>query len=280
MGALKSELETLQLPYPIPSTDFISMASHFHRLFGTGLLTLVSLVCVACASSPDTDSTAVSPSPTATTTPATSPTPASPPISQPLNSSPTGSPATTAQGGEPTLQVENCVVTQAIAADSNPPLNIRSGPEVQPDNVVGTVNNGTWLSVSDERDGWLQIKSMDGKEITGWVAKNRTESNCNQKTARIAFPSTGGTITVSDRFVGTGSHKYIFRANQGQTLTVTNQKDVFPIILTPAGQPLIPENYDENRQDWTGELPASGEYTLELDSNFKGYDYAFSAQVK
>jgi hypothetical protein len=176
--------------------------------------------------------------------------------------------------------VENCVVTQAIAADPNPPLNIRSEPEVQPDNVVGTLKNGSWLSVVAERDGWFQIRSLDGNEVAGWVAKNRTESNCNQKTARIALPQAGGTVAIADRFVGTGSHKYVFRANQGQTLTVTNQKDVFPNILAPTGQPLISENYDENRQNWTGELPATGEYTLELDSNFKGYDYAFSAQVK
>jgi hypothetical protein len=261
------------------------MSSQFHRLLGTGLLTLVSLVCVACAPTSETNSTTVSSSPTSssstTTTDPASPTasPTTPTRAQPLNSSPTKA-ATSNAPGEPTLQVENCVVTQAIAADPNPPLNIRSSPDAQADNIVGTLNNGTWLSVTDERDGWFQIKSMDSKEITGWVAKNRTESNCNEKTAQIAFPATGGTITVSDRFVGTGSHKYVFQGQQGQTLTVTNQKDVFPMISTPAGQPLIPGNYDENRQDWSGELPASGAYTLELDSNFKGYDYAFSAQVK
>ncbi|HEY9862411.1 MAG TPA: SH3 domain-containing protein [Candidatus Obscuribacterales bacterium] len=239
----------------------------------------MSLVCVACASAPETDSTAVSPSPTATTTPAApSSSPAAAPTSaaQPLNSSP----ATNAQASEPAVQVENCVVTQAIAADPNPPLNIRSSPEVQSGNVVGTLNNGSWLSVVAERDGWFQIRSLDGNEVAGWVAKNRTESNCNQKTAQITFPQAGGTVAIADRFVGTGSHKYVLRANRGQTLTVTNQKDVFPNILTPTGQPLISETYDENRQDWTGELPATGEYTLELDSNFKGYDYAFSAQVK
>jgi hypothetical protein len=253
------------------------MLSQFHRLLGTGLLPLVSLVCVACASAPETNSTVVSPSPTATpTTPATIPAATPPTGAQPFNSSPT----TKAQGNQPSVQVENCVVTQAIAADSNPPLNIRSAPDAQADNVVGTLTNGTWLSVVAEKEGWFQIKSMDGKEVTGWVAKNRTESNCNQKTARITFPSAGGTIAISDRFVGTGSHKYVLSANQGQTLTVKKQKDVFPIILTPTGQPLIPDTYDESRQDWSGELPATGEYTLELDSNFKGYDYAFSAQVK
>ncbi|MBD1862312.1 SH3 domain-containing protein [Trichocoleus desertorum] len=255
------------------------MSPQFHRMLGTGLLTLVSLVCVACASAPETDSTAVSPSPTATTTPAapsSSPAAAPPVTAQPLKSSPDNS----AQDNEPAVQVENCVVTQAIAADPNPPLNIRSGPEVQSDNVVGTLKNGAWVSVVAEKDGWFQIRSTDGNEVTGWVAKNRTESNCNQKTARIALPQAGGTVAIADRFVGTGSHKYVLRANQGQTLTVTNQKDVFPNILTPTGQPLISGNYDENRQNWTGELPATGEYTLELDSNFKGYDYAFSAQVK
>lgn len=242
------------------------MSSPFHRLLGTGLLTLVSLVCVACGPAPQTDSTVVSASPTV---------PANP--GQP--SSPTAPPTSAAQSGTPVVQVEKCVVTQAIAADPNPPLNIRSGPEVQSDNVVGKLNNGTWLSVAAEKDGWFEIKSLDGKEVTGWVAKNRTESNCNQKTARIVFPSTGGTVAIADRFVGTGSHKYVFRANQGQTLTITNQKDVFPNISAPTGQPLI-SGTSEDRENWSGALPTTGEYTLELDSNFKGYDYAFSAQVK
>jgi hypothetical protein len=37
---------------------------------------------------------------------------------------------------------------------------------------------------------------------------------------------------------------------------------------------------DDRPTSWSGELAMTGDYTLELDSNYKGYKYSFSVQVK
>jgi hypothetical protein len=51
---------------------------------------------------------------------------------------------------------------------------VRSTPDTKPDNIVGTVEDGTRLSVVVEQNGWLQINSP----LQGWVAKNRTKTVC------------------------------------------------------------------------------------------------------
>lgn len=56
----------------------------------------------------------------------------------------------------------------AVVNDPDPPLNVRDSPEVKPDNQIGSLPNGTTLSVIVERNGWVQIDSP----IKGWVAGN------------------------------------------------------------------------------------------------------------
>jgi Bacterial SH3 domain len=61
-----------------------------------------------------------------------------------------------------------------IATDPSPPLNVRSSPVVAPDNVVGTVRNGTRLSVVDRNEGWLRIN----QPLDGWVYQDLTVTSC------------------------------------------------------------------------------------------------------
>jgi len=68
---------------------------------------------------------------------------------------------------------------KTIATDPNPPLNVRSSPVVAPDNIVGTLRNGTRLTVVDENEGWLSISSP----IQGWVYKELTVTSCAIATA-------------------------------------------------------------------------------------------------
>ncbi|XHX80024.1 MAG: SH3 domain-containing protein [Stenomitos frigidus ULC029] len=63
---------------------------------------------------------------------------------------------------------------KTIATDPSPPLNVRSSPVVAPDNVVGTVRNGTQLSVVDRNEGWLRIKQPQ----EGWVYEDLTVTSC------------------------------------------------------------------------------------------------------
>jgi serine/threonine protein kinase len=61
-----------------------------------------------------------------------------------------------------------------VVFDPGSPLNVRSTPDTKPDNVVGTLENGTRLSVVSEQNGWLQINSP----LQGWISKKRTKTVC------------------------------------------------------------------------------------------------------
>lgn len=175
----------------------------------------------------------------------------------------------------PSRDVQSCSVSMAIVEDSNPPLNVRSSPTTEGDNVVGKVDNGTFLSVRQEKQGWLQITDP----VEGWVAKSRTRVGCNQKVERVSF-GTGNTSTeIGDRFIGTGTHQYLFRARSGQTLTLTRQSGPFPYIAGPNGKVLV-EGPDDNRDRWSGTLPATGDYVVQFDSNYKGYAYSFVVEIE
>lgn len=178
-----------------------------------------------------------------------------------------------------------CEINQAKVSDPNPPLNIRNQPNVETSKVIATVDNGRFLSVKDEQNGWLQVTYQTGeKEVSGWVAKNRTETNCNYKKQQITFPETGGTVEISDRHIGGGSHEYIFRATAGQTLTVTAKNGPLPFIFPPndpnGQQDLSGGGHYSSETNVTVELPATGNYLLMFDSNYKGYEYDVLVELR
>lgn len=177
-----------------------------------------------------------------------------------------------------TLQRETCTrANMAIVNDPNPPLNVRSTPRVTSNNIVGRIPNGTRVSIVGEQNGWFQINSP----VRGWIAKNRTRSSCTQMRVRISFASGRNSATVSDRIVGGGEHQYFLRLPRNQTMTVTANKGPFPTIIAPDGRTLAGDPYtDADRTRWTGRLPASGDYTLQYESNGAGFEYGFTVQVR
>ncbi|WP_413166290.1 SH3 domain-containing protein [Capilliphycus salinus ALCB114379] len=172
--------------------------------------------------------------------------------------------------------VENCRINMAVVDDPEPPLNVRSSPEVKEGNIVGQLDNNTFISVVKEDQGWLQISSP----VEGWVAKNRTKSSCANVNQAINFFPGGNSAIIKGEIIGGGSHRYTLNAQAGQTLTVESREQVFPRIVTPDGQLLAGDPYTDDRTEWTGELPQTGEYSLELDSNFRGYEYEFLVKVQ
>lgn len=72
------------------------------------------------------------------------------------------------------------IICNTIATDPSPPLNVRSSPVVAPDNVVGTVRNGTRLTVVDHNEGWLRIN----QPLDGWVYQDLTVTSCVPTTAQ------------------------------------------------------------------------------------------------
>lgn len=63
---------------------------------------------------------------------------------------------------------------QTIVKDPQAPLNVRSSPEVKPNNIVGKLNNNTVVQVINNSDVWLQINAP----ISGWIDGRRTEIYC------------------------------------------------------------------------------------------------------
>jgi len=159
--------------------------------------------------------------------------------------------------------------------DPDPPLNVRSQPDPTQDNIVGTLENGTFLTVETEEDGWLKIVDP----IEGWVAGNRTDNTCGEKVTRIEFPEGGGFTTLEDSFVGTGFHEYTFVGQAGETLTVESN-EVLPFIIAPSGTEITGGAQMSEATTWTGTLPESGEYRLQMDSHFRGYDYELFVELK
>lgn len=169
-------------------------------------------------------------------------------------------------------QVKSCQVLMAIVNDTNPPLNVRSQPSTD-SRIVGTLQDGMFVSVKQEQNGWFEIA-----EPAGWIAKSKTVSQCGQKVEQVQFGAGQTGATIADEFFGSGSHKYKLSLAAGQALSLQGNVGPMPAVIAPNGQYLVGMD-DSRSQNWSTKLPASGEYTFELDSNFRGYKYEFSINV-
>ena len=189
---------------------------------------------------------------------------------------PAPAPAAPAPAGsaDASRKVESCTVTTVVIDDPNPPLNVRSSPSTA-GAVVGQLKNGQMLSVTAEQSGWFRVA-----EPVGWISAQRTKSGCNQKVERVSFGKGGTSATVTDRFIGTGSHRYVFNAGKGQRMTVSRNDGPFPTLRSPSGSALVSSMQDENRPQWSGVLAQTGDYTMEVESNFKGYPYSFNVAIE
>ncbi|MBD2081051.1 SH3 domain-containing protein [Leptolyngbya sp. FACHB-17] len=263
---------------------FYTMLLHgsWSRLIG--VITVLALV-AGCSSTPQSQPNAQSN--TATPSPSVSP---SLPVSE--SSAPIAKSNTNDETSQPTPEpdtprdtptqgtrtVEKCIVLMARVNDPDSPLNVRSSPKATTtENIVGQLKNGTYVDVKEEQNGWFRISG----ETPGWIAKNRTDKTCGEKTERVQFGRGQDSIEIRDRFVGGGTHSYRFNLAKGQKMTLTsgsNRGELLPAVISPSGKSLISDL--EQPSSWTGTLPETGDYTLQFDSNFKGYEYTFEVQVR
>jgi hypothetical protein len=249
------------------------------------ILTLIAGICLllntACASQLPTKSSQPTNTPVAqsfNTLPRVTPTPSITTSASVTQTSPPSTPQAKENISAVVITAPDsgCRISQAKVADPDGSVNVRSTPEVTNNNIVGQLKNNAFVSVKAEQNGWFNIT-----EPTGWIAKNSTKYSCAQVKETITLPPGGSEAIIKGEIIGGGSHTYQLQANQGQTLTVINHKGLFPMIIDPNGKILIGDPYkDVNRKEWTGQLPASGNYTFQFDSNFKGFEYDFSVQVK
>jgi hypothetical protein len=253
-----------------------------------GMICLTGMLCLACAPTTppptanqagETNAATETNEPTAVeTTPGSSAPVQVAPATAPTNP-PVNRPTTASNGVKDT-----CKVTMAIVSDPNPPTNVRSTPEVRDGNIVGQVQNGTQLSVQGEQNNWFKVRSLGNEPLEGWVSKNVTKSGCNEKTQRITIPSNSNSVTIRDRFIGTGSHEYTITAQQGQTITVTANSGPFPFIFAASDanrqQELSNQGGSPGPISWSSQISTSGDYVLDMESNFRGYEYSFTVELR
>ncbi len=174
-----------------------------------------------------------------------------------------------------TAPTSNCAIRMALVADPQPPLNVRSLPDSNNSKVVGKLENNTLVSVVEEKAGWLRIT----EPMVGWIAANRTRSSCANLDLDINAKPQPLKVLIKGEIIGTGSHVYRLQAEAGQTLTVQRNQSIFPVIITPSSKVLAGEPSPNPPKQWQGKLTETGTYTLELDSNFRGFAYEFLVQL-
>jgi hypothetical protein len=163
----------------------------------------------------------------------------------------------------------------AIVTDPESPLNVRSSPDTQGNNVVGQLENNAFVTITAEQDGWFQIDTP----LTGWIAKNRTEYSCASVDEVIELSSTQNQVLVKGKIIGGGTHQYRLQLAAGQTLKIDNELEVFPRVLDPNDQSLNEDIVSTEIKRWSTSISTPGEYTLQLDSNFRGFSYEFLVTV-
>ncbi|MGL5509893.1 MAG: SH3 domain-containing protein, partial [Microcoleaceae cyanobacterium] len=160
-----------------------------------------------------------------------SPTPKSGEKSQPLLGNSQNSQNTAIVITAPTI---NCAIRMALVADPQPPLNVRSLPDSNNSQVVGTLANNTLVSVVEEKAGWLRIT----EPMVGWIAANRTRSSCANLDLDINAKPQPLKLLIKGEIIGTGSHVYRLQGKAGQMLTVQRNQSIFPVIITPSSKVL------------------------------------------
>ena len=115
--------------------------------------------------------------------------------------------------------------------------------------------------------------------MNGWIAKNRTDYSCAFVEEIIPLTTEIQTALVQGKIIGTGSHGYTVKLEAGQTLTIDNNQAVMPMVISPEAELLNPDGNPEVSQ-WLVQAPSTGDYTLQLDSNYKGFSYEFLVTVQ
>ena len=103
----------------------------------------------------------------------------------------------------------------------------------------------------------------------------------NDRTRRIRFERGRTTKVIKDAVVRGTRDRYILGARRGQTMTVhiTSLEDnaVFDVYRTGNSQPLAGA---QETTDWSGELPRSGDYVIEVSGTRGNASYTLEVTIR
>lgn len=99
------------------------------------------------------------------------------------------------------------------------------------------------------------------------------------QTKRVRFPKGRTSVTLKGAAVRGTEDRYMLRAASGQTMTlhITSTEDnaVFNVIPPTSDRPLVTE-----QTDWTGRLPATGDYTIVVGPTRGNATYTLEVTVR
>jgi hypothetical protein len=167
---------------------------------------------------------------------------------------------------------DRCDTSMAKVADPNPPLNLRSAPDTKSE-ILGKLQNDTYVTIEEEANGWYRIKSPK----PGWIAKSKTVHSCTEKSEQLSL-TLNKTTPIKGEFIGSGHHDYPVSLKVGQTLTLKATKGPRPGVIDPDGKVMKPMSDERGAIVFTP--LTSGNYMVYLESRFKGYRYEFSIELK
>lgn len=99
------------------------------------------------------------------------------------------------------------------------------------------------------------------------------------RTQRVKFPRGRNSVTLKGAAVRGTQDRYMLRAGRGQTMTlrITSTEDnaVFDVIPPTSDNPLVSEV-----TEWTGELPATGDYTIVVGPTRGNATYSLRVTIR
>ena len=143
---------------------------------------------------------------------------------------------------EKTISIGSC--RNIINDNSSTPANIRSTPKVNPNNSVGTLENGTIIEVVQQYNSWLEIS----KPLEGWVSVGITSVTCIPRNGRTsqafgAIASLGDNAIKGNRYLGDMLVRYSANADGaiadaiGSSLTRWAERNPKFLVEVLRGQP-------------------------------------------
>jgi len=100
---------------------------------------------------------------------------------------------------------------------------------------------------------------------------------------RVRFPRGGTTATLKNSVVRGTADRYTLGARSGQKLTarITSLEDnaIF-LIYQPGGEILEGTGEGPNEMNWSGELPHSGDYVIEVSGTRGNATYTLKVTVR
>jgi hypothetical protein len=127
---------------------------------------------------------------------------------------------------------------------------------------------------------WTKIRALVVTALLLLVTASGTQAQ-SDRTRRVRFPRGRTTTVIKDAVVRGTQDRYILRASAGQTLTVhiTSLEDNADFNVYRTGSRRTLEGAQETT-DWSGELPRTGDYTIEVGPTRGNATYTLEVTIR